>query len=73
LTNVGTGHGVTVIACFNEAGVYASPMIIFKRIRKTPLFQDWLPAASANGMSESGRIDEDLFLDWLKYFLKFKN
>jgi hypothetical protein len=48
-------------------------MIIFKGIRKSPHFQDELPAGSVVGMSYSGWINEDLFLDSLKHFLKFKS
>jgi hypothetical protein len=48
-------------------------MIILKVNRKRPYFQDGLPPGSVVGMSNSEWINEDLFLDWLKYFLIFKS
>jgi hypothetical protein len=48
-------------------------MINFKGIRKSPQFQDGLHPGSVVGMSYSGWINEDLFLDWLKHFLKSKS
>jgi hypothetical protein len=73
LTNVERGENVTAVACINAAGTYVPPVIIFKGIRKSPQFQDGLPPGSVVGMSYSGWINEDLFQDWLKYFLKFES
>jgi hypothetical protein len=48
-------------------------MTIFKGISNSPQFQDTLLAGNAVGMSDSGCINGDLFLDWLKHFLKRKS
>jgi hypothetical protein len=48
-------------------------MITFKGIRKSPQFQDGLRPGSVVGKSDSGWINDDLFLDWLKHFMKFKS
>jgi hypothetical protein len=53
LTDVKRGENVTVVTCFNAAGTYVPPMIIFKGIRKKPQFQDGLPPGSVVGMSYS--------------------
>jgi hypothetical protein len=73
LTDVERGENVTVAACFNASGTYVPPMIIFKGIRKSPQFQEGLPPGSVVGLSYPGWINEDLFLDWLKHYLKFKS
>lgn len=72
LTNVERGENVTVVACFSASGSYIPPMIIFKGARKKQEFTDGLPACSVVEMSDSGYINEELFLKWLEHFNKFK-
>lgn len=72
LTNVERGQNVTVAACMNASGAYLPPMVIFKGVRKRPEFQDGLPPGSITVMSESGYINEELFMVWLRHFNKYK-
>jgi hypothetical protein len=73
LTNFQRGEKVTIFGCLNAAGTCVTPMIIFKGIRKSPHFKDGLPLETVVGMSDSGCIDEDLLMDLLRHFLKFKS
>jgi hypothetical protein len=72
LTDVERGESVSIVACFNAAGTCVPPIIIFKGIKSLQL-QDGLFPGSVVGLSDSGCMNEDLFLDWLKHFLKFKS
>jgi hypothetical protein len=49
---------VTTVACFNAAGTYASPVILFKGFRKVPQFQERLSPGSLSEMRDSGWVTE---------------
>lgn len=68
LTSVERGENVTVVACCNAAGSYIHLLIIFKGIRQRPEFMDNLPNGSLVAISESGYINEEIFLKFLKHF-----
>lgn len=72
LTNVEKGENVTVVACCNAAGSYIPPMIVFKGVRMRPEFNDGLPPCTIVELSESGYINERLFLRWLEHFATYK-
>ncbi|XP_063241776.1 uncharacterized protein LOC134541949 [Bacillus rossius redtenbacheri] len=62
------GQTVTVVFCMNPVGFYVPPAIIFARKRmKQELFKD-APEGSLHMISDSGFINSDLFLVWLKHF-----
>ena len=61
---------ITVLACFNAAGSYMDPLIVFagKRIRDVGL--EGFPEA-IYGHSASGWMDSELFATFLEHFLQF--
>lgn len=67
-SNVERGETVTVLACCNASGNFVPPFVVFKGVRMKPEFCDNLPPGSIAAMSESGYINADLFLKWLKHF-----
>lgn len=62
LTNVKRYDDVTVVRCFIAAGTYVPPMIIVKGARRRSEFQDGLAAGNVVEITDSGWINEDLFL-----------
>ena len=57
---------ITVVACANSAGRVLPPMVIFKGERFNHQWSDGEIPDTLYGMSESGWIDQELFLYWLK-------
>lgn len=64
------GKTVTVCCSMNAAGGYIPPMLIYPRKRMAPaLGKNGIPG-SIMECSQSGWINEDIFLVWLKHFVK---
>lgn len=59
-------------ACCNTSGEFIPPIVIFESVRKHPEFKESLPPGSIVAMSESGYINENLFLAWLNHFNIYK-
>ncbi|XP_063216743.1 uncharacterized protein LOC134527745 [Bacillus rossius redtenbacheri] len=72
LTSVERGENVSVVACFSASGLYIPPFVIFKGVRYRESYCANLPSGSVVAMSESGYINEDLFLRWLQHFQKHR-
>lgn len=72
LTSVERGENVSVVACFSASGVYIPPFVIFKGVRYRESYCANLTSGSVAAMSESGYINEDLFLKWLQHFQKHR-
>jgi hypothetical protein len=72
LTNVERGENVTIVACCNASGMYILPMVIFKRLRKRPEFEDGCLLGSAVELSDWGYVNEVLFL-WLRHLRNTKH
>ena len=58
----------TVHCACNEIGYYIPPMMIFKRKTNKPELIDRAPVGSIMGMSDSGWIASELFMDFMKHF-----
>lgn len=67
ITNTERGENVTVVACCSATGQYLPPYVIMKAKRRKEQFADDLPPGSKLSMSDSGYINTELFLDWLKF------
>ncbi|XP_067937322.1 jerky protein homolog-like [Watersipora subatra] len=67
------GTNTTVICCMSATGTFVPPMFIFKRIRMAPHLMNGAPVGSVGECSESGWVNEKLFLKWLQHFQKFTN
>ncbi|XP_068085591.1 uncharacterized protein [Anabrus simplex] len=65
------GQTVTVVCCFSPTGIFIPPAIIFPRKRmNVQLYQD-APEGTLPLISDSGYMNTELFLDWLKHFEQF--
>jgi hypothetical protein len=62
------GQTTTIVVACSASGVYVPPMMIFKRKRNKPELVDHAPAGTIGSCSDSGWIDTDLFLVYLKHF-----
>lgn len=63
------GVNTTAVCCASAAGNYVPPMIIFKRVRYSPLLAQGAPPGSIVTNSESGYINTELFVQWVKHFI----
>ncbi|XP_061717591.1 uncharacterized protein LOC133525319 [Cydia pomonella] len=64
------GLNTTCICCMNAAGEFIPPMLIFKRKRMTDDLKRGGPPNTVYSCSDSGWITSELFVDWLKHFIK---
>ncbi|KAH9628457.1 hypothetical protein HF086_005910 [Spodoptera exigua] len=62
------GTNVTVVCAMSALGNYVPPAFIFPRKRMKVELLDGAPANSIGLVTESGRMNTDLFLDWLNHF-----
>lgn len=62
------GVNTTMVCCCNAAGLYIPPMLIFKRKRFAPELARGAPTGSLTEISDTGYINSDLFVKWLKHF-----
>ncbi|XP_030759182.1 tigger transposable element-derived protein 6-like [Sitophilus oryzae] len=69
LTSGERGVNTTCVCCFNAAGMYIPPMLIFKRIRFKDELKEGAPPGTIFACSESGWITSELFVNWLKHFI----
>lgn len=67
------GRNVTVICAFNALGSYIPPLFVFPRKRMTFLLSKDGPAGAAYFCSDNGWSNEDIFVEWLKHFVKHSN
>lgn len=65
------GVNTTFVCCCNAAGSFVPPMIIFKRLRNHDSLANDKPTGSIVTVSESGYINSELFVLWLKHFIEF--
>ena len=64
------GTTTTVLACVSAAGMGIPPMVIFKGIRATSGLNDGALPGVLVKLSPKGWINCDLFLDWMRHFIK---
>lgn len=65
------GRTVTAVFCMSASGTYIPPMLIYPRVRMTPLLQKNGPPGSVYRCSKNGWTNEVLFVAWLKHFQRF--
>lgn len=68
ITSWERGKNITMMCAMSAAGGYIPPMFIFPRKRLTPLLEKDGPAGALYKCSDSGWINEGLFLEWLGFF-----
>lgn len=69
-TSAERGKTITVVCCFNAAGGYVPPMLIYPRKRKATHLQRDGPIEAVYSCSNNGWINEELFPVWISHFIK---
>jgi len=70
VTSAERGVLTTVLPCYNAAGYYVPPMIIYKGKRVTDGLKKNMPDGTEVVMSDTGYMNMDLFQKWLEHFKK---
>ena len=65
------GTNTTVVCCMSATESYVPPMFIFKRMRMAQHLMNGSPVGSIGECSESGWVNENLFVKWLHHFQSF--
>lgn len=63
------GVNTSVACCVSAAGHFVPPLILFKRKRQCRELGDGAPIGSLVTNNESGWMDKDMFLTWLRHFV----
>nr|CAI5869407.1 unnamed protein product [Callosobruchus analis] len=65
------GQLITAVCCINATGIWVPPALIFprKRMKEELFFR--APLGTLKLISDTGYMNTDLFLDWIKHFCKF--
>lgn len=61
---------VTVVSCMSAGGTFIPPLFIFPRKNMTDELMKGAPPGSIGRCHPSGWIQSNLFIDWLKHFIK---
>lgn len=73
ITSAERGTHTTVVCCMSALGVFIPPALIFSRKNfKAELFDD-APPGTLGLVQESGWMVGELFLKWLKHFVKYSH
>ncbi|CAH1963229.1 unnamed protein product [Acanthoscelides obtectus] len=65
------GVNTTVVVCASAAGQTVPPMIIFKRKRMAPELTIGAISGTIVTISDTGYINSELFVKWLKHFIEY--
>lgn len=71
VTSYERGKNITVICAMSASGSYIPPMFIYPRQRMSPQLCKDGPAEAIYHCSKNGWTNEELFIIWLKHFVKF--
>jgi len=69
-TSAERGVTITVVGCISATGVYIPPMMIFPRKNFSKRLMIGAPPGAIGDCSPSGWINSELFIVWLKHFIK---
>lgn len=70
LTSAERGRHVTAVCSMSASGQHVPPMFIFPRKRMKSELMEGAPVGTIGRCSPSGYIDMDIFLDFLRHFVK---
>ncbi|KAJ3655894.1 hypothetical protein Zmor_015002 [Zophobas morio] len=71
LSSAERGQHLTVVCCMNPLGIYIPPAFIFPRKNMKQELLDHAPTGSTGFTQEKGWMTGDIFLKWLKHFVKY--
>ena len=72
-TSAERGSTTTGVYCHSGTGNYLAPMLVFRRKRIANSLKADAPAGTIFACTDSGWIDSDCFLIWLKHFIASVN
>ena len=72
-TSAERGSTITGVYCDSGTGNYLAPMIVFRRKRICNSLKTDAPVGTIFACTDSGWIDSDCFVMWLKHFIKSAN
>ena len=72
-TSAERGSTTTGVYCHSGTGNYLAPMLVFRRKRIASSLKADAPAGTIFACTDSGWIDSDCFLIWLKHFIESVN
>ena len=67
---IGTERGSTAVYCHSGTGNFLAPMLVCRRKRICNSLKTDAPVGTIFACTDSGWIDSDCFLSWLKHFSK---
>ena len=70
MTSAERGQLVTIVCAMNASGSYLPPTFIFPRARMSDLLMKGAPVGSFGTASSSGWTDSDVFVTFLRHFVK---
>lgn len=73
ITSWEKGKTITVICAMSATGAYIPPLFIFPRQRHSTLLEKDGPPRAAYECSHNGWTNEEIFLKWLRHFIKHAN
>ncbi|XP_018560825.1 uncharacterized protein LOC108903210 [Anoplophora glabripennis] len=70
ISSVERGQLVTAICCCSASGKFIPPALIFPRKKRNPRYLNGTPPGTIDFVSDNGWVNSDIFLQWLKFFVK---
>lgn len=64
------GQLVTAICCCSASGKFIPPCLIFPRKKRNPRYLEGTPPGTVDFVSDNGWVNSEIFLDWMKFFVK---
>lgn len=65
------GQTITIVCCMSPTGIFVHPAMIFPRKRMKPELYYGAPHGTLPLISDSGYMNSEIFIDWLKHFQAF--
>lgn len=73
ITSGERSKNMTIVACCSVSGAIIHPFVIFKWVRFREIYNHVLPTRSEIAMTDSGYINDDIFLQHLQHFQKHRS
>ncbi|CAH1978073.1 unnamed protein product [Acanthoscelides obtectus] len=64
------GQLVTAVCCSSASGKFILPALIFPRKKRNSRFLNGTPPGTVDFVSDNGWINNEIFLEWMKFFIK---
>ncbi|CAH1982823.1 unnamed protein product [Acanthoscelides obtectus] len=64
------GQLVSAICCCSATGKFIPPALVFPRKKRNPRYLNGTPPGTVDFVSDNGWITSEIFLEWMKFFVK---